>query len=402
MSTPYNYIDRAGIIVPDTSDVQAQVQSEYQAAYGADVAVTPDTLTGKGITAETTARSRVAQMMATLANQINPNQAGGVFLDAICAFLGITRNPATFTDVPNVAITGVPNAIFNAGTLQAVGASSKAYFVNSRTVQLAADGTGTVDFVCQISGPVACPIADLSIATQVLGWETISNTTAGTLGQDQESDASLRARRNNMLAKQGISTVEAQISDLYGVSGVRSLKYRENVASTTQTIDGISMVAHSVWACVDGGADIDIAKALLTNKTDGAGWNGTTDVPVIEPASGQTYHVLFDRPTTVPVFVRVTVRQGTSTATLATAIPQAVVDYANGSISGDPGFVVGGQVSPFDISGGIYAELPGVFVAKVEVAVAGVSPVYQTTELPIAINQKATVTLSGVQVIIVP
>lgn len=400
MSTPYNYIEATGVIVPDTSDVLAQVQGEYQVAYGADISLTPDTKQGLQMTAETTARTRVAEITATLANQINPNQAGGVFLDAICAFLGITRNAATYTDVPNVAIAGVPNTVFAMGQLQAKGQTSGAYFVNSRAVQLAADGTGTVDFICQTSGPITCPINDLEIATQVLGWETIHNATAGTLGQDQESDASLRARRNNMLAKQGISTVEAQVSDLYGVTGVRSLAYRENIASTTQTIDGITLAAHSVWACVDGGADMDIAKSLLTNKTDGAAWNGATDVPVVEPASGQTYHVLFDRPTVQAVLVRVTIRQGSSTATLATAVPQAVVDYANGAISGDPGFVVGGNVSPFDIAGGIYAEIPGAYVAKVEVAFAATTPVFQTTELAIALNQKASVTLSSVQVII--
>lgn len=401
MSTPYQYIENTGVIVPDVSDIQTQVQGEWQVAYGADIALTADTPQGKQITAETTARSRVAQMMAMLANMINPNQAGGIFLDAICAFLGLEREDASFTVVPNVSIAGSPNLVIAAGAMQAVGESTGLFFVNTRAVQFANDGTAQVDFQCQTPGPVTCPIGDLSIATQVLGWETIDNTSAGTPGLDTQSDESLRALRNETLALQGISTVEAQVSGLYAVPGVLSLKYLENVANTTQTISGILLTPHSVWACVDGGADIDVATSLLNNKTDGAGWNGETEIPVVEPSSGQTYNVSFDRPTVLPVLVRVTMRQGSSTANLPSAVPQAVVDYASGLVDGDPGFTVGTQVSPFDIAGAVSAEVPGAFVSKVEVAFAGLTPVYQTTELAIAINQKASVSLGTVTVVIV-
>lgn len=400
MSTPYNYIEATGVIVPDTSDIKTQIEGEYQTAYGSDIGLGSDTIQGKQIAAETTARSRVAQMLASLANMMNPNQAGGVFLDAICAFLGLQREAATFTVTPNVDIGGVPNSLFLAGQLQAKGETSGAYFVNTRAIQLSASGSAVVDFQCQTPGPIECPTGDLSIATQVLGWETISNTNAGTPGIDEQSDVSLRAARNNRLALQGMSTPEAIISALNNVPGVASLAFRENVTGATAVIDGITLVAHSVWACVDGGADIDIAKALLANKSAGANWNGSTEVDVVDPNSGQTYPVHFDRPAQVAIMVRATMRQGTSTANLSQAVPQTVVDYANGEISGDPGFVVGGQVSPFDIAGAIYAELPGAFVAKLEVAVVSGSPVWQTTELPIALNQKATVTLGAVQVVI--
>jgi hypothetical protein len=396
----FDYIESTGIIVPDTSDIKTEIEGEYQTAFGADIALGSDTPQGKLIAAETTSRTRVAQLMAMLANMMNPNQAGGVFLDAICSFLGLEREAATFTVVPNVAVTGNPNFIMQAGQMQAVGDTSGAFFVNTRSIQFDGSGNATVDFQCQTAGPIECPINDLKIATQVLGWETISNASPGAPGIDQQSDVSLRAVRNNTLAKQGISTVEAQISDLYATPGVLSVAYRENIADTAQTIDGIVMVAHSVWACVDGGADADVALSLLTNKTDGANWNGATEVDVVDQFSGQTYTVKFDRPTVIPVLVRVTMRQGTSTADLPTSVPQAVVDYAGGKIDGSSGFVVGAQVSPFEIAAAVANELPGAFVAKVEVAEAGPSPVYQTTELAITLLEKASVTANQVNVIV--
>jgi hypothetical protein len=409
MSTPYNYIEATGIITADTSDFLTQVQSEWQSAFGADIALTADTPQGKQITAETTARTRVAQMMAMLSNMMNPNQAGGVFLDALCAFLGIERDAATFTVVPNVALGGQPNLAIAAGSMVAKSNSTGMLFTNTLAIQFATDGTAVSDFECLTAGPVECPVGDLEIGVQILGWETINNASAGVPGELEESDGSLRNKRNNTLAKQGISTVEAQISDLNDVPGVLSLKYRENYTKVDATIDGIFLLANSVWACVDGGADEDIALSLLTNKTDGANWNGATSVQIVEPNSGQTYTVKFDRPTVLPVLVRVTLRQGTSTANLVTAVPQAVVDYSNGVIPDnfetpslvDPGFVVGAQVSPFDIGSGVSLRIPGVTISKVEVAFAGTSPVFQTTELAIALNQKGAVTLASVQTVIV-
>ncbi|MHC5543543.1 baseplate J/gp47 family protein, partial [Singulisphaera rosea] len=103
-SAPYQYLDATGVIVPDTSSLLADVQSEYQAVFGADLIVTPDTPQGVLITAETLARTEVVNNNAALANQINPNIAGGVFLDAILALTGMQRTPASPTVVTNVTL----------------------------------------------------------------------------------------------------------------------------------------------------------------------------------------------------------------------------------------------------------------------------------------------------------
>ena len=81
----YQYIDTTGVIVPDTATIQSEVEGEYKAVFGQDLVVTPNTPQGVLITAEVAARSNVVRNNAALANQINPNLAGGVFLDAIWA-----------------------------------------------------------------------------------------------------------------------------------------------------------------------------------------------------------------------------------------------------------------------------------------------------------------------------
>lgn len=373
----YEYINATGVVVPDTSDILAGVQTEYRDAFGADLVVTPDTPQGVLITAEALARAGVVNNNAALANQINPNVAGGVFLDAIMALTGMQRAVATPTVVPGVTLTGVAGTVIPGGSLAATAAGDR--FQSVSTVTLNGSGTAAVDFQSVEYGPIPCNTSALTtIVSSVLGWETVTNPTAGTPGSATQSDQAARALRQNTLAFQAVSLAEAITSALYNVPGVRSLAFRENTADTTQVIDGVSMVSHSVFACVDGGTDLDVAAALLENKSSGCAWNGSTTVNVIEPASGQNYAVKFTRPAVKGVLVKVTTTNGA-----AADIIQAVLDYADGLIEGLAGFVVGADVSPFEIAGAIMSRFPAYYIQKVEISLT--SPVSYTTD-PIAIG----------------
>ncbi len=91
----YNYIEPQGVIVTDTTgEILNEVINEYQNAFGQDL-IAPtinnpqsfSTPQGLLITSETLARQSVVDNNALLANQINPNVSGGIFLDAILALL---------------------------------------------------------------------------------------------------------------------------------------------------------------------------------------------------------------------------------------------------------------------------------------------------------------------------
>lgn len=393
----YRFISASGTIVADTADLLAEVQAEWKNSFGEDLQVTSDTPQGVMIAAETAARVEVVKNNAAVANQINPDLAGGVFLDAICALLGLQRESATRTLVRSVTLTGQPATAIPAGVRASTAAND--LFESVGGIVLDGTGVGTVDFQSVEYGPIQCAAGSLDhVVDSVLGWETVLNANEGVLGVAEQSDASLRDLRRRTLARQGISTVEAVISDLYAIPNVRSLQFRENISDTTQVIDGITMVAHSIWACIDGGTDAEIAEALLTNKTDGAAWNGSVEVDVLETYSGQTYPVKFERPTLVPMLIRVSVRQGTSLADPQTAVRDAVMEYVNGSIPDERGFVVGVDVSPFEIAGAVSYYLPGMFVSKVEVAPVSTG-VYQTLEYAIALDALATTQSSSVTVI---
>jgi hypothetical protein len=395
----YEYVTTTGVIVPDTETLQAQVEAEYREAFGADLVVTPNTPQGVLITAEVLARSNVLQNNAVVANQINPTQAGGVFLDAIWALTGGQRIAATKTVVPGVTLTGLAGTVIPAGSIASLADGTQ--FESVSAVTLDGGGNGTVDFQALETGSIAVATGALTqIVTAVLGWDSITNPTAGTPGRSEESDLASRLRRRNTLSLQNVALSAAITSALYDTEGVRSLTFRENVTDAAATIDGISLDPHSIYVCVDGGTDAAVAATLLANKSLGAGWNGSTTVATVDPASGQSYDVTFDRPTPIPVMARLTVRNLSSLTDVVTAVKTAITNYASGLLEGEPGFVVGGSVSAFELAGAVSIQTPGVYVQLCEIST--VSPVaWGTGQIAIGLDEIATITASSITVTVV-
>ena len=392
----YDYVINEGVILPDTANTRSEVEQEFTNAFGDDLPLDPSTPQGVLITMETEARDSTARIIADVANQINPDIAGGVFLDAIWSLLGGQRSPAESSILNGVELGGVPGTSIPAGSLASVDSSGVLFQLIS-TVVLDAAGDGIGSFEAVVPGPTAVAAGGLnSVASSVLGWETVNNPTSAIIGRAQESDVAARRRRRRTLAVQGVSTPEAVQSNVYALDGVRSLSFAENITDASIVVEGVTLVEHSIYVCVDGGADADIAMALLESKTLGANWNGTLH-PVIEPVSGRSYDVRFDRPTEITLYVRVTARR--NSLDLATVIPAALMQYADGELEGDSGLDVGKDVSPFELSAAINQVQPTIFVQLVETSTDGST--WSSAVRTININQVARLTRSRVTVVIV-
>ena len=395
----YSYLTNSGTIVPDESTVLAEVQQEYRDVFGADLDVSETSPQGKLIAAEVKSRIGSAQNNANVANQINPNLAEGIFFDAIWELLGgqrIAESSSTFVTFPD--LTGV------AGTLVPAGAVAKTSngdrFVSIAAVTLDVSGLGSVNFVSEETGEIAAPIGSLtSIVTSVIGWETINNTVAATLGRTQESGAKARQRRRDTVGLNARTGPEAIIAALRNVENLQSLQFRQNIFPTTEVIDTISMVRNSVYVCVDGGTDDDVATALLS-KSAGQAFNGPETVIVTDESSQQDYAVNFERTTGDAVLVRVTANVPTSVNDPINTVRNAVLDYANGIIGDNGGFITGQDVSPFEIAAAINAESPLIFLRNVEISNKAVVS-YSSAVYPVAINIKATILSADITVTLI-
>jgi baseplate J-like protein len=293
MNAPYQYIVPQGVIVPDTSGTLAQVSAEWQQTFGADLITDPSTPQGVMITAEALARNNVINNNAALGNQINPNVAGGTFLDAIGLLTGTQRNVQQPTTVLNVTLTGV------AGTTIPVGAQAQTaagdLFQLTQTVVIPSGGTTYATFQSVAYGPIPCAANALNeIVAAVLGWETVTNNPSSTpasittLGSTTQSDQSFRAYRLNTLAFQGLSLPEAATSALYAVPGVTSLSYRENYDDVPMgmilNVTGGTTLANTVWAMSTAQGSGTGTNGNIIIGTDAINFteNGQT-VPAISP-----------------------------------------------------------------------------------------------------------------------
>ena len=404
MADVYSYNVLTGTIVPDTATIQAEVQTEFVAAFGSALSLDPSTPQGMLINGETLARSAVADNNVAIANQINPNLAGGVYLDAIAALTGAQRAPTSFSQVIGT-LTGV------SGTIVPIGSQAQDTNGNiwaTTTAVTIVGGTAAAIFQAVGAGAITIAVNTLTnVVSTVLGWETVTNPSIETqTGSAAQTDVQFRNYRLQTLAGQGDALPLAIIAGLFtsvplGGAGCTSVSFLENISPSTQTIEGVTMVGHSIYVCASGGTNAAIAQVLVDKKSGGCAYNNgagvAQSVTLTVPYSNQVMTILFDRPTPVPVQAQVTIQTNSSIQDPEAVVQAAILAYANGQLSGEPGLIIGGSVSAFEFAGAITTTNPGIVVLDLQIATIPGSLGYVT--IPIAVYQQATIQASSITVI---
>lgn len=378
MADYYKYNSSQGIIVPDTGTVKEDVEQEFQNAFGADLDLTASTPQGRLIEIETLSRQGTVALCALVANQINLDYATGQYLDAIGAFFGVDRRGAIPTRVL-ATITGVPGTIITAGSLAQTDAGDQFYLENQTTIP--AGGETTSYFLSVETGAVPCDTNTLNtIISQTIGWESINNPAVAVIGKEQESDRDYKTRIKSARFT-GISLLQSIRGALNLVDGVRSSFVYDNPTGSAITYDGVSIPAHSILAVVDGGADLDVATAIFEKKSSGSGYTAITNQSVSQTvndgAYGVGYDVVFNRPQQLGLGVWITVKKNTYTGTddeLKKAITQALIDWANGEVSGVDGLKIGQSVSSWEIGAAVSQEIPDIYIQNVLINNSGTKP----------------------------
>lgn len=391
-----NYIfTNNGIVIPDTADLKEDVQNEYKAAFGADLSVEDSTPQGRLIDIETNARVNVVENNVLIANAINFNLASGLLLDAWGANFGLTRGAAKSSSV-TATITGVAGTTISAGSQASTQAGDVFYLENQITIPV----SGTIDatFLSLEKGAIPCPAESLTVIVDgTLGWETITNTNPATLGNLRESDASFKQRFYDAGLFSGMSLIEDYDNALMDVENVISARVIENGEDTSKVIDAnVTLLKHSVYACVDGGNDNDVAMALFTRKSAGANWTGltgqTVTVNVVDPTYGDTYTVEFNRPTQVDVYTAIVLSAGTNTSgTLQSDVKNTINNYINSH-------KIGEDVTVLQIAQAVSSGVPGIQLTSIEIGTTQGS--LSTSDITVYLNEVVKSQLSNITVTI--
>lgn len=393
MTASYVFIETTGVISTDTATLLNDVESEWILALGVGLDTDPSTPQGTLIETETLARTSVMKNNAEMGSVINPNYSYGVFLDAIAAFLGLGRDKNIQTVSRGVYLNGDNGTVIPAGSQVETANNDIFILLNDVTI---ASGAGRGTFYSQKYGPIEMPEnATLSIVNgyNIVGWagassDAVTDTTLGTVAL---SDAALKAARLRQLAIQGIGSLASINARALSVDGVTSILAIENATGAIGNVNGINFTTpNGVWICVAGIYDKQqLVDALWLAHMGGqpydyggAGQGVQVDPPfgsqVIDPYSQLGYYVKYTTPVMYDLYVNISVKQSKAIAS-EEDIRQIILSYANGTLNGEQGFVVGFPQSAFEIGGAVVGAFPGLYVkdCKIAAVVAGsAAPVY--------------------------
>ena len=316
-----NFDKKTGFSVSETSDLLNEVNQNWVNAFKEtgrpDLNVDPETPQGQIITSEVAAIHQKDTELAFLANQFNPLTASGKFQDALAKIYFLTRKPAISSSAI-CTLTGLNGTVVEAGA-QIRSSYDRTLWTLAETVtinQYDSDTetyTATGTFTCNDSGPVIASAGTLDqIVTTTPGWDTVTNTGAAIVGQDEESQAAFEARRYQSVALNSRGTVAAVFARVAQVDNVIAVYAIDNKTNVNKIIDGYTLKPHSIYVAVLGGNNEDIAKAIYNSVSAGCDYNGNTDVDVTDPNTGAVETVTFMRPDDLNIKVKVTVNDDNS------------------------------------------------------------------------------------------
>tara|TARA_R110001606_G_scaffold141321_2_gene280487 strand:- start:17492 stop:18691 length:1200 start_codon:yes stop_codon:yes gene_type:complete len=397
----YNYIQQSGVVIADTSNIKDEVTQEYLINFGSDLDTKDGTIADILISSDTTARSKTQQVLALFANQINPKIAGGKFLDSIWALTDGERSQATSTTVV-ATIGGIAGTIIHDGS---VAVTTDGYrFILVGSINIPVSGSIQANFASETKGSIPCPVNSLTSIGDggVLGWETINNSSAGVLGVNIQSDISARADRILTLSKVSKGAVNSIISGLYAITDVNSLIFRKNDASTSEVIHNVTLLPKSLYICIDGGGNEEIAKALEEYKSIGCAYNHgggiNQTVTFTSEDTGQPYTVLFDRPNIIPIKIKITVKVGSSAIDTTEEIKNSILEYVNSEVRNN-GFKVGVNISTLELSANVAVDI-GSFVSDCQITKVSVD-VFQRETIAIEIYEKPFTSETLIEVVLI-
>ncbi|EDH2295816.1 hypothetical protein GC522_24885 [Salmonella enterica] len=344
-----------GISAPDYQTILYTLTSYFQQIYGSDAYLEPDSKDGQMVALVALAVHDANNTAIAVYNCFSPATGYGAALTSNVKINGIARKGATNSTV-DLLLTGTAGTTITNGTVKD---TNNVIWRLPASVVIGVDGAVTVTAICSNSGAVAALAGTITtINTPTRGWTSVTNPAAATVGAPAETDAELRIRQGQSVAIPSITPFEGVDGAIANIAGVTRHKLYENDTGKT---DGNGLPPHSISAIVDGGDVTEIARTIRGNKGQGVRTWGKTSVTVPD-RYGNPHIISFSRPTDVPVYGKITLKVFAGyTSQIGVQIQQAVADYINSLMIGDPvllsriyspanlGVVSGGNARYYDI-----------------------------------------------------
>lgn len=323
ISDPVFQVTAQGITAPSYAEILEYLQGQARQIFGSDINLSADTQDGQLIAIVAAAISDANAQAIAVYNSFNPNTAVGVALDSAVKTNGLKRREPTQSTV-DLLLVGQAGAVITNGV--AIDTFENRWLLPASVV-IQTIGQTTVTAIAEEAGDIAAPAGSITtIGTPTLGWQSVTNPSAATIGVPVETDAELRARQARSTAIASVSLWEGIIGALLDLPGVTRVSGVKN-DTDTPTPDGIP--GHSIAMIVEGGDAQTIGETIFLKKGEGVGTFGDVSITYLD-AYGFPNTVYFSRPDVVQIYCTITITPGAGyLSSVADEIQQRVADYVN-------------------------------------------------------------------------
>lgn len=384
------YVDQTGFHYPDYPTVLTYLQGEYRTIYGADTYLEADSQDGQWVAILALAMYDSMQVAAAVYNSFSPLTAQKDALSRNVKINGIARLVASYSTA-DLTIVGQAGTIITNG--QAKDTLDQKWNLPT-SVTIPVGGSIVVTATAAEVGAVSAAAGTINkIATPTLGWQTVNNVAAATIGDPVETDAELRRRQAQSTMIPSLSVMEGIVGAVASLAGVNRYRGYENDTGTTNA-DGIP--AHAISLVVEGGTTQAIAEAIAAKKTPGTATYGSTSYTTYDQY-GVPNIINFFRPTTATVSIEVSLTARTGyLSTTADAIKAALVAYVADLLIGDDIYI-----SKLYVPANLSNQDVGATFDVTQIRIKKNSGSWVTTNLTLAFNEIAQTALANVTVIAV-
>ena len=249
-------VSATGISAPNYASVYSYLVSQFQSIYGADAWLGNDSADGQWVGVIAQAITDCNNAAVAVYNSFSPTTAQGNGLSSNVKINGLTRIAGSFSTA-TLTVVGQAQTIITNGVAQDTNGNQWA-LVSPVTIPNA--GTINVSATCTTIGTISAGANTISsIATPILGWQTVNNASAATAGNAVETDAQLRLRQAASVSLPSTSIFAGIAAAIAQVTGVTRVTPYEN---NTNTSNGNGIPANTLAFVVEGGTPISVAQAI--------------------------------------------------------------------------------------------------------------------------------------------
>ena len=302
-------INENGLLIDEFSTIYNRLADKFKLMYGQDINLEQNSPDGQLLGIITNEIYDLQTLILHIYNSFDPDLAQGVELNKLLKLIAQTRRASTKSIVD---ITIVANAnVTLPSDYTIIDENKNEWVINAETTLIS--GTNIISFNAVNFGAIEASANTINdVVTVFPEIISVNNALPAKVGRDEESDVLLRKRRNNLLSVNSNSTIAGIYSKLFLLDTVTDAVIYENATDDYDALKDLN--AHTLWCIIDGGSIDEITKIIATDKTIGTDLKGTVSnnyVEIFLKADGTTraltHIVKFDRPTEIPLYIKLTV-----------------------------------------------------------------------------------------------